>query len=872
MPFVEPITESTMCKILFRIVLVTFIFGMLGGSLGYFTRLDLPRVQQLEEYRPPEMTHVLGRGGIEVASFAAEKRILLEYGEVPDPFRRALIAGEDNEFPTHAGVDAWGVLRVILASLRQGRPAGGASTLTMQLAGMLFLDRSEKTLRRKIQEVFLAMEIEQQYSKDEIMRLYANHVPMGHGLSGLEVAARFYFGKTAGELDVGEAAVLVSLLPRPADYSPFVNRELATSRRNVVLRRMVEESLLDPEEAERFAAAPIKLAEWNRETTRRSYFVEEIRRGLRSSYGNSRVYNGGLEVRTTVDPRLQEIAQRALEKGLRQLDKRQGWRPEAVRKLPGEDPQTWRSPAWNESVVEGRVTDGVVVAVDREQATVRVSEATGSLAKADVKWTRQRRLDELFRIGDVIRVRIAERLPDDRLRLQLEQEPEAQAALVALDPTNGQVLAMVGGFDFSRSEFNRVTQARRQAGSAFKPFVYAAALEQGVSLADTLLDEPTVFLDDRGRNPYQPENFSRKYKGRVTLRTALEKSANIPSVKLLNEIGSDTTIDLARRLGVESRLAPYPSLALGAFEMSLLELTSAYGAFANQGLRVEPHWIVEVRDSRDRPIFSARPEIRDAVDPKVAYLMTSALSGVIRSGTGRAAASLPYPLAGKTGTTDNNTDAWFIGYAPRLAVGVWVGFDEPQSLGDGETGARAALPIWTEFMEQALANDPVEEFVRPAGITAWPIDGPSGTAAGPGPGCEKSRLEFFVEGTEPTLRCSRAVGELMKLPYVFQRYELTDDGTLEIPENELNELLRGEPRARVDGIGELHPKIEFDLPDETIRLGLRVLPDRPGDDLGWIDDDLDAEWFGTDGRRAAIRRFTNRAERTSRPSSPRPVR
>ncbi len=858
-----------MRKVLFRLSLITLVSGMLGGSLGYFTRLDLPRVQQLEEYRPPEMTRVLGRGGVEVATFAAEKRILLEYGEVPDPFRRALIASEDNEFLRHTGVDAWGVLRVIWASARQRRPAGGASTLTMQLAGMLFLDRSERTLRRKIQEVFLAMEIERQYSKDEILRLYANHVPMGHGLSGLEAAARFYFGKTARDLDIGECAALVSLLPRPADYSPIMNPELATRRRNLVLRRMVEESSLDAEEAERFAAAPIELAEQDRDAVPTSYFVEEIRRGLRGSYGNSRVYGGGLGVRTTLDPRLQEIGQRVLEQGLRQLDKRQGWRPDAVRKLPGEDPKTWKSPTWSGGSVVGQVTDGVVVAVDRNQATVRVADATGSLSSSEVKWTRRSRVDKLFRVGDVIRVRVEEQLSEGRVRLQLEQEPEVQAALVALDPATGEVLVMVGGFDFSRSEFNRVTQARRQAGSAFKPIVYAAALERGASLTDTMLDEPTVFLDRRGRNPYQPENFSRKYSGRITLRTALEKSANIPSVKLLSKIGSGAAIDMARRLGIESRLEPYPSLALGAFELSLLELTSAYGAFANQGLRVEPHWIVEVTDAQDRPIYSARPEVHDAVDPQVAYLMTSALSGVIRNGTGRAAASLPHALAGKTGTTDNNTDAWFIGYAPRLAVGVWVGFDEPRSLGAGETGARAALPIWTAFMERALADGPDEEFARPAGISAWPIDGPSGTAAGTGPLCDEPRLEFFREGTEPVRSCSRTVCDFLKLPYPFQRYELRNDGTLEIPGNELDELLRSEPQAHVNV---LQTTIEFDLPGGMVRMNLHVMPDHPAEDIGWIDNDLDPAWFGTDGRRATIHRFTNRAEQTSRPSSPRPVR
>jgi penicillin-binding protein 1A len=483
---------------------------------------------------------------------------------------------------------------------------------------------------------------------------------------------------------------------------------------------------------------------------------------------------------------------------LRDLDKRQGWRPDAVRRVPpGQDPREWESVDWASGIVEGRVTDGVVIDVDPGHASVRVAGRTGVLTADAIRWTGERRPDRLLRTGDVIRVRPLGGAQG--LRLALEQEPEAEAALIAIDPTSGEVLALVGGFDFSRSEYDRATQARRQTGSLFKPFVYAAAFDQGWTLADSLVDEPTVFLDPRKPVPYQPENFSRRYYETITLRSALERSINIATVKLLERIGYDPVIDTARRLGVDSPLRPYPSLALGAFELTLLEVTSAYGAFANQGLLFEPHWIKQASDRAGRTIHRVRPHVTEAVSPHVAYLMNRALSGVIRRGTGRSAGeSLDRTLAGKTGTTDDNTDAWFVGYSPVLVVVVWVGYDERLSLWELETGGRAALPIWINFMRQALAGAPDVPFPIPPGIRTVPIDPRTGKRPSLDAGCEGYIVEAFIEGTEPGELCSREQHHRLLLPYPFQHYRQDVDGSLQIPRNELERLLlqEGEVASR----------------------------------------------------------------------------
>jgi penicillin-binding protein 1A len=517
----------------------------------------------------------------------------------------------------------------------------------------------------------------------------------------------------------------------------------------------------------------------------------------------------------------------------------------------GDDPATWESDDWQDGIEPDRVYDAVVMETTPERAVARVGRYEGPLAAEQVKWTGKSKPGDLFSAGDIIRVRVRSVTEDGKATFSLEQEPLAEAALVAIDPATGEVLALCGGFDFERSEFNRATQARRQTGSAFKPFVYAAALGEGWSLAATLVDEPTVFLDRRLPDPYQPENYSNKYYETVTLRTALEKSANIATVKLLTQIGYRPVIDIARRLGIRSDLRPYPSLALGSFEVTLLELTSAYGAFANQGVLVSPRLVNEVLNREGAPVATIESDVNDAVSPEIAYLMNRVLSGVISDGTGRAASSLGHNLAGKTGTTDNNTDAWFVGYSPNLAVGVWVGFDEPRSLGSRETGAMAALPIWRAFMEGALALRPAEDFPIPPDITFVSIDRRTGLKANRRAGCDPVISEVFIRGTEPTRYCTHENHTLLDFPYPFQDFSLTERGALAVPANQLDSLLDAEVDVfLVDG----GTRLEAYTPDGRHTLNLEVLPAK--DERPWptgLNNRFDrSEWVGLDGRVARI--------------------
>jgi penicillin-binding protein 1A len=821
-----------------------------GFSVGYYLRLDLPDVDTLEDYSPPVMTRVLAEDGSLLDTFFEQRRILIESRDIPEVFVRALVAVEDSSFFDHAGVDYSGVLRAAWRDVATLRPAQGASTLTQQLARNLFL-HPDKTFRRKFQELLLALEIERRYTKQEILRFYCNQVYMGHGRYGLEAASRFYFDKPARELDLAEAALLAGVIQRPEALSPFKDRDRATRRRDYVLARMVREGLISEAEAARARRVPVPPRPPHSERRLAPYFVEEVRRWLKARFGDASLYRAGLEVRTTVDPRLQAIANEAVEEGLSELDRRQGWRGVGRRVPEGQDPRTWEAEAWRDGIALGEVTDGVVVAGGPGPITVRVGARTGTLGSAELAWTaRGGRLARL-RPGDILRVRPLSLQPGGTAELSLEQEPAVEAALVAIEPGTGAIRALVGGFDYERSEFDRAIQARRQTGSAFKPFVYATALAQRFTPADVLIDQPTVFIDPQQAVPYAPKNFGDRYDGAVTLRRALEKSANVATVGLLREVGTQAVIDTARRLGITSELRPYPSLALGAFEVSLLELTSAYGTFANQGVRVEPHGVEEVRDRHGAVVFVAEPEVRDALSPQIAYLMNRLLEGVITDGTGHAAASLGKPLAGKTGTTDDYTDAWFIGYSPQLAVGVWVGFDTKRTLGDRETGAGAALPIWRRFMERALEDAPAVEFETPPGISYALIDRETGLRASPAAGCQDLLREAFVAGSEPTAYCTRAHHLRLRLPHTFHSYALTDQGEISMPEAELAGLLSDEPGV---AITDRRSRLVYTGPDAVVSLPLRVVPGGGADTLPQrIRDRLPEELgAGRDGRRPRI--------------------
>jgi len=820
-----------------------------GAALGHGLKLDLPDVEALDRYTPPLNTRVLAQDGTTIGSFGEQRRTMLAQKDIPKVFLQALVAVEDSNFYKHGGVDLKGIARAAWHDLTTMSFQQGASTLTQQLSRNLFL-KPDKTPRRKVQEMLLAMEIEQRYSKDEILRMYCNQVYMGHGRYGLEAAAQFYFGKHASELDLAESSLLAGLIQRPEGLSPFKNPDGAVRRRGHVLDRMVAEGMLKPDEAEAAGREPLSLSTLHDATDVAPYFVEEVRRALQAKYGDDGIYQGGLEVRTGLDVGLQKIANAAVDTGLRELDKRQGWRGR-IDKVPADkEPESWASASWREGVIEGGTYDAVVLQTSRGKARVRAGPVEGFMDADGVRWTGRADPAAVVRRGDVIRVRVLSSKIAGHAVFALEQEPKVEGALVAIDARTGAVRALVGGSDFRRSEFDRSMQARRQAGSSFKPFIYAAALMKGLTPSDRVLDAPTVFVEPGTMSPYQPENYGKKYYGLLTLRAALEHSANIAAVKVLDRAGFRPVIALARDLGLTTELKPFPSMALGAFEVSLFEMTSAYGAFANQGVRVEPFLVEDVRSRDGSVLESAKPAAREVISPQIAAVMNALLEGVITDGTGAAAASLGRPLAGKTGTSDDCTDAWFIGYTPELVVGVWVGFDTKKSLGSRETGAQAALPIWQQFMEEALRDTPPMPFPEVEGITRQTVDHATGLRAVDTAGCVERISETFLQGTEPTQECSAAEHARLRLPWVLARYELDATGALVVPEDDLAALLGSESGLTVDPG---RTTVSYASPDSAVTLRLSVTPGGTRRIPEAIEGKVDpAEWIGKDGRPAEV--------------------
>jgi len=632
--------------------------GVLTGfSLGVILSVtrDLPQVQALEEFEPSASTRVFSADGQLLAQFFIHKRLPVSGDSIPDDLKKAIISVEDRRFYRHAGLDVKRNFGALIKDIQTRRLAQGASTITQQLARNLFLT-PEKTLIRKLKEIFLALQIERRYTKDEILELYLNQIPFGSGAYGVGAAAEIYFGKKVSDLTLPECALLAGLPRSPARYSPFNHPEKALARRRVVLRVMLRDGNLTKEQFEAAAEAPLELAPRANARNLAPYFSEHVRRLLVDKFGQNMVYRGGLEVRTTLDLEVQKIAEKALVKGLEDLDSR-------LRRSGGPD---------QESV---------------------------------------------------------------------------QGALVALEPGTGRIVAMVGGKDFSASSFNRVVQARRQPGSAFKPIIYTAAIESGLTQAERIWDAPISFKLPGRKDPWKPQNYSQRFEGEISLRRALEISGNIPAIKLLSKVGVDQVIDTARSMGLTSKLNRNLSLALGTSEVTLIELVSAYNCLPGGGVWIEPWGIAEVKDRNGVVIFKAEPQKRAAVSPETAYILTDMLKAVITSGTGKKAKVLGRPLAGKTGTTDSFRDALFVGYSPELTAGVWVGYDSGRPLGQGETGARAALPTWIQFMGQALANKPARDFECPANIVIFPINRFSGARTNRD---DPEMVEAaFKAGTEP---------------------------------------------------------------------------------------------------------------------------
>jgi len=731
------------------------LFAVIGVGIGagyiYQAACTLPDVGFLRDYNPGQPTRIYADNREQIANFCLEKRIPVSLSEISPNLIKAVLAIEDVNFYQHKGIYWPRVLRAFGKNLIAGRFIEGASTITQQLTRLVFL-YPQKTIERKIKEILLAYKIERKYSKQEILELYLNHIYFGHSAYGIEAAAREYFGKKAIDLNLPEAALLAGLIRAPSKYSPFCNPDLAKRRCCVVLRRMQEEGFITEKQYWSALRFPFQFRK-EEEKTPASYFVEYVRQELQKKYGSPGLYKGGLRVYTTLDPALQRIAQSALRWGLEELSKRQGFRP--------------LSPEWSSTMSEDEIREAIegrksiveklparVRAVLDDRVLVDVAGFHGEILWDSMKWTRARTPAEILKAGDRVLVRIKKYPPpgQEGLILSLEQEPSVQGALVAIDPKTGFIRAMVGGYDFSRSQFNRAVQARRQPGSAFKPFIYTAALLKGRTLADIIIDSPIVYKDGIQAKGWKPENYSGKFSGPTTIRKALERSSNVVTVKLLDQVGVNRVINLAKKMGISSPLAHDLSLALGTSGVSLLEITSAYGIFANQGVFNPPVAIKSILNDKGEALERHDPSPRRVLDAQTSYLITSLLQGVIQHGTGWRAKRLGRPLAGKTGTTDDYIDAWFIGFSPELVAGVWVGFDEYKSLGERETGGEAACPIWVNFMEQALAGKPSADFPVPSGITFKLIDADTGLLATPD--CPRVILEAFREGTEPEQFCS----------------------------------------------------------------------------------------------------------------------
>lgn len=754
------------------LLLLGALIAAAGGALLGFgaTRwIDIPRVELLEKYRPDVVTEAFAANGDVIGRFAIERRIVLPPDRIPPTVRQAILAIEDHRFYEHGGIDPVRLVQAGLHDIRTGSKAQGASTLTQQLAKMLFLT-PEKTFRRKVNEMLLAFEIERRFSKDQILALYANQVYLGHGNYGVEAAARDYFGKPAAELAVEEAALLAGLIQRPEYFNPAIHPDRAKKRRDIVLRQMASERFLSPKEAEAAIARPIVLAREPaaREAATGSHFVEEVRQEIERAYGVTGLYRAGLRVETTLDPELQKAAEQAVRAGLRNLAKRGGWRG-PVRNVGGDAAARQELADWSGlEPAEGLFTKGIVLAADRRGARIRVGPRDYPLSLASLKWT-WKGDPGFLKAGDLVEVKF-QGAKGGGWELALEAPPRAQAAAVVLENRTGAIRALVGGEDFRESKFDRVTQAMRQAGSAFKPFIYLTAFENGFTAADTLFDAPVTFTAEAGLPPYTPRNYYKKSYGIQTIQRALELSHNVCAVKALMMLGPDAVIERVRKVGIDSEMKPYPSMALGAFEVNLLQMTAAYSVFPAQGILQRPHFIQRVVDPDGRVLKEHLPEPREIVSPETAFQMVSLLRGVVDRGTATEARSLQLAIGGKTGTTDDYSDAWFIGFTPTLTIGVWVGNDTKKSLGKGVTGAKAALPIWMDIVRAEAARNPAlatADFEVPPRIVWTPVDLDTGLRAHPG--CRRIALVPTPAGREPTADCSDRWDRIATLPASLQR-------------------------------------------------------------------------------------------------------
>jgi penicillin-binding protein 1A len=744
-------------------ILICLVLALPAAVLGLFVGFSgtLPSVDELRAYNPGLMTRLYDINDNLLTSFYLERREIVPMEGIPEYLKNAVIAVEDARFLTHRGVDPWGIARALFRNVFAGEVVQGGSTITQQVARAIFLS-PERKLTRKIKEAILSWRLERQFTKRDILWLYLNHIYFGEGAYGVEAASRAYFGRKVSSLGLAECALLAALPKAPSHYSPFVHPEAAQARMKHVLDRMTAEKYITPEQAREALARALVFQARQEGDTRAPFFTEHVRRYLEAQYGADLLYKGGLHVYTTLDPRLQAAAEGAVQGGVREVDKRRGYYEDAVTRIdlarPGAIQEAIRGMKdWPGALKEGDIYPGIVLSTDDpKRAVVRVGPAEGLLPLKGMDWVYRPSYDlpdmvgEMLHRGDVIRVRVESLGNLGRPLLALEQDPRVEGALIALNPRDGEVLAMVGGFDFGRNQFNRAVQSRRQPGSAFKPFIYAAAIEKGYSPADIIIDSPVVLRElkeDATVKKWKPENYDEKFYGALRLRDALNRSINLVTIKLLKKIGLRPVLDLAGRLGIRSPLTRDLSLALGTSGVTLMELTAAYGAIANEGIYTPPMFVRYITDRKGTLLEVHQPRPRRAMDRDAAYVISNMLRTVVEDGTGKAARVLNRPAAGKTGTTNDFMDAWFLGFTPQIVTGVWVGLDAEKKIGPQETGSRAALPVWISFMEKALAGMPVEEFPIPPGVVFTRVDAATGLLAAPE--SKEAMFEVFRKGTEP---------------------------------------------------------------------------------------------------------------------------
>lgn len=757
--------------IITSIGVLIILAAIISPVFFYLLTRGLPPIEALRDYRQSLITNIYSDNNRVLGQFYIERRRPVSLARIPRHLKNAVMAVEDSRFYQHGALDYFGIARAMIINVITGEMRQGGSTISQQLARSLFLSR-EKSLERKLKEAILAMRLEKLYTKDEILEFYLNQIYFGHGAYGIQSAANTYFGKDVEEITLPEAAFLAGLPKAPTDYSPYYKPEKARQRQEIVLKRMAEEKYITEKEYEEAIKKVIVFERWRKDREVAPYFLEHVRQYLEANYGSEMLYRGGLNVYTTANYEMQAAATSAIRRGLRELDKRQGFRGPIGHRSPDEVMDIKKGKEAKGMIIpppdtgKDELVDATVISVGNEGATVDTGKQRGRILFEDMKWARKRLLDpkdikkfkhnekakpsDILKAGDIVKAALKGIDPKTKEPLfTLEQEPLAEGALIAIDPKTGAIKTMVGGYDFERSKFNRAIQAKRQPGSSFKPIIYAAALDMGFSPSTILVDAPIVYEDPTQEKDWKPLNYDEKFHGFISMRNALAYSRNVATIRLLEKTGTRGVIELAQRLGINNPLANDLSIALGSSSVTPLELTGAFGVFANQGVKTETSSIRTIT-SKEGKVLLEQTEVKQepVVSKETAYLITNMLEDVISYGTGQRAKALGRQLAGKTGTTNEFTDAWFIGYTPNLVVGVWIGFDDRKSLGDGEAGARSALPIWIEFMKTALNQVPDETFAIPEDIVYAKVDPENGLLASDN--TKNPVIEIFKKGSEPT--------------------------------------------------------------------------------------------------------------------------